>query len=145
MKLKLQGALFHCGRCRKSYSNPFGHVCITRLDRKARDGRTTLAPKVTASLGTCGGCGRPLGNPLTHSCTVKTDYRKRRRAAAKAGKVGKPQHPEPGACRDGDCQRTGCRAYREGREYGYQEGYDLGRMDGYAEGFAAGVAAGSSK
>lgn len=134
MKLKIKGALFHCGRCRKDYSNPFGHVCITRLDRKARDGRTTLAPKVGASLGTCG-CGKPLGNPLTHSCTVKTDFRKRRKAA-KAARASKPQHPQPGACRDQECQQAACRAYRDGHDYGYQEGYDLG--------FAAGLAAGNS-
>ena len=53
-----------------------------------------------------------------------------------SARTARPQHPEPGACREEDCQRAACRAYRDGREYGYQ--------DGFAEGFSAGLAAGSS-
>jgi hypothetical protein len=129
VKLRIKGSLFHCGRCGKRYSNPLGHVCVTRLDRKARTGKTTLDPKAAA---TCARCRKPLGNPLTHTCTVKTDFRARRKAAAKASKPARPQHRYE-ACRDEDCHRTGCTAYREGRELGYYEGWNAG--------FPAGVAA----
>ena len=128
MKLTLGGALFHCGRCRKSYSNPFGHVCVERLDRAPRTGRTRLAPKVTASTGTCPGCGKPRGNPLTHTCTVKTDFRKRRAASAKAArptKAARPVHLYE-TCQDEECMRIPCMAYREGRREGYDEGFPDG-------------------
>ena len=120
MKLKVRGALFRCGRCRKSYSNPFGHVCVARIG--AREGKTRLAPKLTAGA-TCTRCGKPVGNRLAHTCTTKTDFRKRQAAAKKAAR---PQHPPWAACKDPDCQRTGCRAYREGLEYGYGEGFEDG-------------------
>jgi hypothetical protein len=136
VKLKIKGALFHCGRCRKSYSNPFGHVCITRLDRKAPAGKTKLAPKVTATAGKCGTCGKPRG--LLHTCTVKTDFKQRRAAAKKAAR---PAHLYE-ACRDTDCQRPACRAFKEGRdegrEEGHREGYSSGHEDGYAEGYDRG-------
>jgi hypothetical protein len=61
VKLKVAGGLFQCGRCRRRYSNPFGHVCITRLDRKTRDGGTRLAPKLALSTGPCGKCHKPMG------------------------------------------------------------------------------------
>lgn len=154
MKLKIKGALFHCGRCRKDYSNLFGHVCVTRLDRRAPAGKTRLTPGISASFGTCGTCHKPLGsNPLTHTCTVRTDFRKRRgearkqeaaekRAAARRpARKGKPEHLYE-ACRDEDCQRTACRAYREGREEGYQEGYEDGYAKGYEAGYGAGFTAG---
>jgi transcription elongation factor Elf1 len=139
VKLTVKGALFRCGRCGKSYSNPFGHVCVTRLDRKERKGGTRLAPKVTASAGNCPGCGKPRGNALSHTCTVKTDFKKRRAIAKKTAAASQAHLYE--ACRDKDCQRVACRAYKEGREEGYQEGYQHGEEDGYAKGFPDGMAA----
>jgi len=46
-----------------------------------------------------------------------------------------PQHRYQ-SCRDGDCERAACMAWREGRA----EGYDEGHEDGYREGFADGAA-----
>jgi hypothetical protein len=137
MGLKLRGALFQCGRCRRRYSNPFGHTCVTRLDRKTPTGRTKVAVKLGLSAGTCGKCHRPVGNPITHTCTTRTDFKRRtaqaKKDAAAAKRKARPQHPKPSVCRDGDCKRTGCVAYREGREDGFQDGYD----EGFAEGIAA--------
>lgn len=131
MKLKLRGALFHCGRCRKRYSNPFGHECIAPLGR--RPGKTTFRPSASA---TCRSCGKPYGNPLTHTCTVRTDFKRRTRRLKKdaraAARTARPEHPTPGACRDRDCKRAACAAYREGRQDGYREGYDEGFPDGIA-------------
>jgi hypothetical protein len=135
LKLKFSGALFHCGRCRKSYSNPFGHVCVVRNPR----GRVRVKPRASASLAVCGKCGKPYSNPLGHVCIVKTDFRKRaaragRRTAAEAKRKKKPvvvrvkkkraasgkprQVHDYRKCRDADCTRVACIAYREGIERG---------------------------
>jgi hypothetical protein len=141
MGVKLRGALFQCGRCRKRYSNPFGHRCVTRLDRKTPAGKTKLAVKLGLSAGTCGKCHRPVGNPITHKCTVRTDFRKRaakaKKDAAAAKRKARPQHPRAAQCPDGDCQRAACAAYREGRERGFEDGFE----DGFDKGFIAGMAA----
>ena len=146
MKLKISGALFHCRRCRKSYSSPLGHVCVTR-NAAARGGR--LAPKVTVTAN-CSTCGKPAGNPLTHVCAPKSDFKRRlaasKKAAAKTG-AAKPKHLYQ-SCRDKDCERVACEAYREGRDEGYREGfaegYDTGFEAGHAAGYAAGFAAGAA-
>jgi hypothetical protein len=131
MKVKARGALFRCGRCGKSYSNPFGHECVTRLDRRAPAGKTGLAPKFGLSA-TCGGCGRAMGNPLTHTCATRTDFKRRAANARKAARKARPEHPRPSACQDRDCKRATCAAYREGRQDGHQDGYDEGFPDGMA-------------
>jgi hypothetical protein len=125
VKVKMRGALFHCGTCRKDYSNPFGHICVSRMGRAA--GRTKLKPSLSAK---CQKCRKPLGNPLTHTCTTRTDFRRRtakaKKDAAAAKRKARPEHPRPSACKDGDCKRTGCVAYREGHEIGYERGFDDG-------------------
>ena len=127
MKVKIRGALFHCGTCRKDYSNPFGHICVSRMGRAA--GRTKLKPSLSAR---CPKCRRDLGNPLTHVCTVKTDFKRRtakaRKDEAAAKRKARPEHPRPAACKDGDCKRIGCVAYREGDENGYERGFPDGVM-----------------
>ena len=135
MKLRIKGSLFHCGRCGRSHSNPLGHVCVTRLDRRERKGGTTLAPKLAvAAASKCGRCGKPLGNPLTHTCVTadfkqrKADFRQRQAAARKAAR---PAHRYE-ECRDEDCQRTACAAYRQGSEEGHAAGYEQGFPDGIA-------------
>lgn len=160
-------ALFRCGRCRKSYSNPLGHVCTVRSPK----GRVRVKPRASASLAVCGTCGKPYSNPLGHVCIVKTDFRRRtaagKRRAAAAAKRKKPlvvrakkkapagrasaQAHDYRACRDEDCARTACVAwrealaegYRDGWKDGHAEGYRAGTIDGYAAGYADGLAAGS--
>jgi flagellar biosynthesis/type III secretory pathway protein FliH len=59
-----------------------------------------------------------------------------------------PRHPYE-KCRDTNCERPACRAwkealeegYQEGRKDGYAEGYPIGHKDGWNEGFPAGMAA----
>jgi hypothetical protein len=142
MKLpKLKGSLFTCGRCRKSYSSPFGHVCIS--SRSFSAGRRRLAPHAEVE---CPNCGKALGNPLTHRCPSKAGDFRRRRAAHKkrqadaarraAAAKRKREAHDPPRCTDDGCQRTACAAYKQGREEGYSAGHD----DGYAAGYAAGAA-----
>lgn len=173
MKLRLGFALFHCGRCKTSHSNPLGHVCKVRNPR----GKVTARPKLTLSAGDCTGCGKPLGNPFTHVCSNAGDFRKRRNkaaAAAKRAKVnarvagvraterrranervakarakakGKSPARKPAerhdyhACRDKDCQRVACQAWKEGLAEGYEEGAEAGYERGYAAGMRAGASA----
>jgi hypothetical protein len=148
MGVKLRGALFQCGRCRNRYSNPFGHTCVTRLDRKGSSGKTKVAVKLGLSAGKCGRCHKPVGNPITHQCTTRTDFKQRtaqaKKDAAAAKRKARPQHPKPSACGEAECQRAACAAYKEGRERGYEEGYEVGYEDGYGAGFAAGYAAGAA-
>jgi hypothetical protein len=101
-----------CGRCGGRYRNPLTHVCATRLDKPRRARKSTA--EVSASL-TCSRCGKSYANPLTHVCTVKTDFRRRSAAAGKAkARAAKRTHPRPSACRDRDCERAACAAYRDG-------------------------------
>lgn len=125
-----------CGRCGK----PRGlfHTCVYRIGR--RRGKTRI--RVRAA---CGSCGRRMGNPLRHVCTTRTDFRKRRNAAKRAAETArrrakrkaaterkrarararrkvpraapKPRHDYQ-ACREPDCQRSACVAWREGVEEG---------------------------
>ena len=44
MKLKTRRrALFHCGKCKKRYSNPLGHVCAVKTDYRRRSARAAKA------------------------------------------------------------------------------------------------------
>jgi len=132
VKLKISGGLFRCGRCRKSYSNPLGHVCAVRMDRRTPVGTTRLAPKVSVA-GRCGSCGQPRNNPLTHVCPPRSDFRKRKAAAKRKAKS--PPHLYE-SCRDEDCRRIPCAAYRAGKAEGIEEG----TAASYEAGFAAGAA-----
>jgi len=45
-------------------------------------------------------------------------------------------------CRDEDCERFGCRVYREGHRHGKEEGRAEGRAEGEAIGYDKGHTAG---
>ena len=117
MGLRIAASLMKCGACGKRYSNPLTHVCY---NPRGHGARVQVKPRVTAD---CPKCGKPVSSPLTHVCSVRTDFRKRaaehkkKQAAEKrrAARAGKPQH-DYHSCRDGDCQRRTCVAYREGFE-----------------------------
>jgi len=134
VKLRASFALFRCGRCNRTYANPLGHMCVVRMDRKSPVRKTTVAPKADLSAG-CGTCGKPMGNPLTHVCVIRSDFKKRKAAAAKRTAV-KPRHLYQ-SCRDDDCQRVPCTAFRDGRAEGYQDGYSDGEAAGYRAGQAS--------
>lgn len=128
-----------CGRCGK----PRGlrHVCVSNSRRKATI-RTQL------SWGKCPRCRKPYGNPLTHECAPKSDfkqrraaYEKRQREAAKAKaraerEAARKQQPKHDYtfCRDKECPKPLCKAFKTG--------YQLGDQDGYERGWEAGVTAG---
>jgi hypothetical protein len=147
MKLKARGALFHCGRCGKSYSNPFGHVCTSSGDFKRR-GAAHKKSTAAAAVREKKSAARAKETAARQARRQREDEGRRARrakelAAARARKektaASRPARPEHRyeACREEDCERIPCAAYREGREDGYRDGH----YDGYARGFPDGVAA----
>jgi hypothetical protein len=132
VKLKIRGALFHCGRCGKKHNSVFGHTCIVRRP----GGRNRVRPAATITTGTCARCKQPVSNPLTHLCTGGGDFKRRgaaekkavtakKRADAAAARKAAPKH-EYQRCQDDGCARVACVAYRDGREHGFAEGFAAG-------------------
>jgi hypothetical protein len=119
--LRIAASLLKCGQCGKRYSNPLTHVCH---NPRGRGPRLQIRPRVAAD---CPRCKKPVANPLTHVCSVRTDFRRRlaedkkRRAAERRRKAraARPQH-DYHSCKDENCQRRTCAAYREGFEDGAQ-------------------------
>jgi hypothetical protein len=73
-------------------------------------------------LVSCPRCGKPYANPLTHVCLSRPGDYKRKAAAAKRAKAARPKLQRPQhdyrTCRDADCRRYGCVAFRDGYERG---------------------------
>jgi hypothetical protein len=107
--LRMNLSLVKCGKCGRRYSNPLTHVCVN----PRRRGRTRVKPRLTYD---CPRCGKPVTNPLTHVCRTRTDFRKRLRDQKRKRPAARPAAPQHDyhSCRDPDCQRRACTAYREG-------------------------------
>ena len=108
LKLQFKGGLFRCGRCRKSFSSPLGHVCTVRNPK----GRMRLKPKASALLATCKTCGKSYSNPLGHVCTVKTDF-KRRKAAGTRRAAAEEKRKKAAAARAREVTARRARRTRE--------------------------------
>ena len=117
-----------CGRCGKPREG-IRHVCVSTRERPM-----TLKPSI--NFGKCPTCKKTITNPLTHVCAPKSDFKKRKRAAEKREKARKKrqaeQHPFE-SCRDDQCKRPQCVAYRTG--------WHQGEAAGFESGFNAGLAA----
>jgi hypothetical protein len=146
VKLRIRGALFHCGRCGKKHNGVFGHTCIVRRPR----GRNRVRPVAKVTTGTCSRCKKPVSNPLTHVCVGGGDFKRRgaaekkavaakKRADAAAARKAAPKH-EYQRCKDEGCARVACVAYREGYADGHRIGFTEGEEAGYQAGHAAGAA-----
>ena len=126
-----------CGRCGKPRTG-IRHDCVVSSGRAARR-KATLKPQVT--FGKCETCKKPLGNPLTHVCKPKSDFKARKSRAAKQAeererararkKRQAEQHPFE-SCRDDQCKRPQCVAYRTGWHQGEAAGFDAGFDAGLA-------------
>jgi hypothetical protein len=119
----------YCGKCGRR-RGPL-HTCIVR----GANGRTTLkAPKVM--LASCPRCGKPYANPFTHVCISKRgDYKRRKAAAARRAKAARPKLQRPqhdyATCRDPDCHRYGCVAFRDGYDRGAADAAALAEARGF--------------
>ena len=123
-----------CGRCGKRREG-LRHVCVSNSKRSA-----TLKPSIT--FGKCPACKKTITNPITHVCVVKGGFKRARSKAAKRDKARarekarkkrqSEQHPFE-SCRDDQCKRPQCVAYRAG--------WHEGETAGFGNGFQAGLAA----
>jgi hypothetical protein len=153
--VKIRASLVRCGTCGKPKRLGERHVCVTRLDKKPRTGKTTVQPKLRLSYGKCPTCQKEITS-WPHTCTVKTDFRKRkaeqakqekaeRAAAARKQRRRHDDHPPASECPDEDCPRYPCVqariAWARGHQAGHAAGHDEGHAEGYAEGYAAGESA----
>jgi len=152
---KKRRPLFTCGSCGKGYSNPFGHQCSgggglkrkrAAAERQAeRDKRRAREREIRAAE-------RKRAQERVNTTRAKERQRARERVAVArakakapsptgrsasrpAGRGGRPQH-DWALCRDAECERQVCEAYREGvadgRELEHQPAYDEGWMAGRA-------------
>ena len=137
--------LFTCGTCGKGYSSPLGHACAGGGDfaTKARaKKRADAAAAAREKRKTDRAAARKkeqerVAEVRRHERARARERvaaaRRAERARAPRGRPGqarpRPQRHDYQNCRDADCQRTACEAYREGF------------ADGTSAGFAAGQAA----
>jgi len=127
-----RGPLFTCGACGKGFSNPLGHVCTNKNDFRKR--RRAAARSAAAEK-------RKARRDATRRRAAERRQRQRERTAARLSAVrraerakadarvakararrkprrpGRPVH-DYRSCRDEDCGRLTCRAFREGLEAG---------------------------
>ena len=130
-----------CGRCGKPRRG-LRHDCVSNSRRKA-----TL--KTHFSFGKCPKCKKIITSPLTHVCAPKSDFKARKSRAAKrekarerekARKKRQADKHDYQACKDDECKRPLCAAYKTGWKQGYAEGFADGYGAGYSTGFGDGLA-----
>jgi hypothetical protein len=129
-----------CGRCGQPRRG-IRHDCVA----SGRAARRKATPKLNIDFGKCPDCRKPVGNPLTHVCSNKGDFKRRkarheREQKAKARKKRQAEKHDYLACKDDECPRPLCVAYKTGWRDGYKTGFDDGYSAGYAAGFTAGLA-----
>jgi hypothetical protein len=128
-----RGALFHCGSCGKRHGNPLGHRCTGGGRFKQLAGREARARAASAERQKSAEA-RERETAARRERRRKEDEarrgrRLREREASKAKtarakarppsrRSSRPTH-DYRRCRDADCQRIPCEAYREGYDDGF--------------------------
>ena len=113
--------LFRCGSCGKQYSNPFGHVCTggglkkQRAAYERRQAATARREREKAARQV----RRQREEGARKKRRQREDEQRRERRAREKAKARKPRRPGRPAhdyanCRDHDCERTACEAWRDG-------------------------------
>jgi hypothetical protein len=169
--IKLAPVLGGCTRCGKQYGgrngNPLTHVCRPRDGdyrrrkaehqrkiRAAARARTKAAERDKQREKISAVRARERQRSLAQITRLKASYEKRLAAErARAGQQHKapprsrPRRPphEYQSCRDKDCMRPVCVAFKEGYRDGHREGYRQGFERGWAQGYALGWKQGYAK
>jgi hypothetical protein len=112
-----------CSKCGKRMGSPLRHVCATKTDfrkRKAKAKRDAATAKRREKR-------------KAAAARKRARVAERRKAAAARRRKGrqapaKPRHDYQ-TCREDDCQRQACQAWREGRKEGFGEGYQEGILN----------------
>jgi hypothetical protein len=139
-KVRATPTLFRCPRCGEEYANPVTHTCKVRSDFAKRR-RAAERKKATARRAEERQARR---RRIADARRRAAAQRKRKaRVARRDSNLLKPKHRYQ-TCRDDDCPRYGCVAYKAGFQAGYQAGFAAGRAKGLAEGYKLGHQAGFS-
>jgi hypothetical protein len=122
--------VFTCGSCGKGYSNPLGHSCSGGGDmakRRRAAERSAATAKRQADRKAQRARERERIAAVRQAERAKARERvaaarKSERAKAKAKRPGssrpRPQKHDYRRCRDADCERVACEAWREGFDEG---------------------------
>lgn len=118
-----------CDTCHKPRG--LAHTCVTKTDFKARKKRHEQRRKAARRA--------ERKKAATHRRREAARRRKAAAAARRQAIKGSSPRPRPPAhdyhtCGDGDCQKYGCTAYREGLDDGTGSGYAAGYAAAQAEG-----------
>jgi hypothetical protein len=125
--------LFQCGSCGKQYSNPLGHTCGNAGDFGKRRRAKQRAERAEARKAKRAGQRKRVNERIATARKKERERadqrvsaarrRERARAAERVAKAkaarklarrpGRPSH-DYRKCRDHDCERAACEAYREG-------------------------------
>lgn len=119
-----RGPLFTCGTCHKGYNSPFGHTCSQGGDFAARRRRETASQR-RARETAARRARRQREDDARKARRAKENEAARARKRKAAARPARPAH-EYQRCRDEDCQRIGCVAYRDGLEVGDERGHARG-------------------
>ena len=135
---KKREPLFRCGKCGKGYGNPLGHSCGGGGDfarrRRAQDRAADTAKrraetaerrarereKITAVR------QRERAKARERVAAARKAEREKAKRKRPAGR-SRPERHDYRNCRDAECQRVACEAYREGHGDGWMEGYAAGQ------------------
>jgi len=156
-KRKKRRALFTCGRCGKSYSSPLGHACTGGGDFAKRRRGLQRAGATRQRQAAAAATRQRERNKVSAARQAERDKAATRVAAARRAeraradarvaraKGGRPpaaRRPQAThgyrSCREDDCQRPACEAWREGvaegREAGFEDGFEAGAAAASREG-----------
>jgi histone H1/5 len=127
-----------CPACHKRYTNPLTHVCTVKTDYKKRVAaekrrQATEARRKAAAEKRRRARERKAATRARQREAARVRRKAaadRRKAAAAARRKGpartrsRPAQPKHDfrTCRDGECERYACVAYKEGYEDGYPDG-----------------------
>jgi hypothetical protein len=116
--------LFECGACGRRYSNPLGHACKGGggFRRKAAaEKRAQAAEKRRDEMAARRQRERDRVASVRKTERARADARVARAKARRRPPVRRtrPAHPYQ-SCREGDCLRVACVAFRDGIEVGFE-------------------------
>lgn len=127
-----------CTGCGKPLGNPFTHVCSNAGDfRKRRNKAAAAARRKKVNDRVAGVRKTERDRANARVAAVRAKHKAKGKAAPRKPAERHDYH----ACRDKDCARIACQAWKEGLAEGYEEGAEAGFERGYAAGMRAGASA----
>lgn len=100
-----------CPKCRKRYTNPLAHTCAVSTDFKRRKAAAARAEKRDAAR-----ARRKAAADRRKAAAAERRRKAREKRPAAARRPATRQSHDYRLCRDEECPRHACRAYRDGLE-----------------------------